>query len=249
MHKTLHTLALGLCLATSPALAFMSVESETIGPLEQGGSGQLSAALDGRAGNTDRENVTVGGKLNYQAGDTTVFLLTEHNRGKAYDQETEDNTWAHARYRDQIQHGLAAEAFVDFLQDDFRLLDARTQVGAGLRFTMDQEANYRGLYAGLGLLHEWEDQAELSDNYWRLNSYLAYQRQLNEQTRILFNLFYQPSLDHGSDFLASAELAILVKLASALDLKLGAKHEYDRKAPAGIEREDTRYVTALNFRF
>ncbi len=249
MNNTLYTLGLGLCLATAQAGAFMSVESETLGPLTPGASGQLSAALDGRAGNTDRENVTVGGKLNYQAGDTTMFVLAEHNRGKAADREIEDNTWVHARYRDQIQHGLAAEAFVDYLQDDFRALDSRTQAGVGLRFTMDQQADYRGLYAGLGLLHEWEDQAETSDNYWRLNSYLAYQRQLNEQTRVLFNLFYQPSLDHGSDFLTSAELALLVKLASRLDLKLGAKYEYDRKAPAGIDHDDTRYVTALNFRF
>lgn len=250
MKNLARTLVLGstLCLPLS-GFAFVSVESDQIGTPAQGVSGQGSVAIDGRSGNTDRESYTVGGRLHYQAGDTGMFLLADHNRAKADDQEIEDNTWVHGGYRDEFQRGLAAEAFVDYLKDDFRWLENRTQLGAGLRFTLDEVANQRGIYAGVGALHEWEDQANADDHYWRLNTYLAYKRQLNEQTRILFNLSYQPQLDHGSDYLIGTEAAVLVKLATHLDLKVGVKYEFDNAAPAGIDEDDTRYMTSLNYNF
>lgn len=251
MKTVLKPLALGasIAFASASAHAFVSVESDTINKPQEGGSGQVSAALEGRAGNTDREDITVGGRLTYQARDTTMFIVGDHTRSEVHDLEIEDNSWAHARYRDEFQHGFAVEAFVDYLEDDFRALDSRTQLGAGARITLDYEENYRASYFGIGALHEWEDQADRDEETWRVNAYFAYKRQLNEQTRVLFNLFYQPSLDHSDDFLGASELAVVVKLAEPLDLKLGVKYEYDRGAPRGIDRDDTQYMTSLNFRF
>jgi hypothetical protein len=74
------------------------------------------------------------------------------------------------------------------------------------------------IHAGIGVLHEWEDQIGLDDNYWRLNTYISYKRQLNPQTRVLFNLLYQPSLNDSSDHLVTAEPALVVGLAQHLDL-------------------------------
>lgn len=241
-------LAFALTLPTT-AIAFEGIESDQIGTPAAGASGGISAAIDGRAGNTERENYTVGGRLHYQARDTGMFLVTEHSRGKAYDTEIEDNTWVHARYRDEFQHGLAAEAFVDHLVDDFRALDSRTQLGAGVRFTLDYSENERAVHAGIGALHEWEDQAGRDDNYWRLNTYISYKRQLNPQTRVLFTLLYQPSLEDSSDHLVTAEPALVVGLAQHLDLKLGVKFQHDTEAPRGIDEDDTRYITALSYRF
>lgn len=241
-------LALALALPLS-APAFESVEGDQLATPAAGGSGGISAAIDGRSGNTERENYTVGGRLHYQARDTGMFLVTEHSRGKAADTEIEDNTWAHAHYRDEFQRGLAAEAFVDHLVDDFRLLDSRTQLGAGVRFTLAYSENERAVHAGLGVLHEWEEQAGLDDHYWRLNTYLSYKRQLNPQTRVLFNLLYQPSLNDSSDHLITAEPALVVGLAQHLDLKIGVRYQHDTEAPSAIEEDDTRYITALSYRF
>lgn len=239
-------IALTLPLAAS---AFESIESDEIATPAAGASGGISAAIDGRSGNTERENYTVGGRLHYQARDTGMLLVTEHSRGKADDTEIEDNTWVHARYRDEFQRGLAAEAFVDHLVDDFRLLDSRTQLGAGVRFTLAYTENERAVHAGIGALHEWEDQAGRDDNYWRLNTYVSYKRQLNPQTRVLFTLLYQPSLEDSSDHLVTVEPALVVGLAQHLDLKLGVRFQHDTETPRGIEEDDTRYVTALSYRF
>lgn len=241
-----------LCLTLAlpvAAFAFQSIETDTINTPEQGAAGNIRAALDGRSGNTERENYTVGGRLDYRARETDMFVLVEHSRAKAADLEIEDSSWAHAGFVDEFQRGLAAEVFLDGKRDDFQLLDSRTQLGAGMRFTLNHTPDVRAVYAGIGVLHEWEDQAGLDEHYWRLNSYFAYKRQLNEQVRGLFTLYYQPSFEQGSDYLVSAEAAVLVKLATQLDLKLGVKYDYDAEAPPGIESDDTRYITAINFHF
>jgi hypothetical protein len=231
------------------ALAYQTVETDAINPPDQGGAGSITAAIDGRSGNTDRENYTVGGRVDYRARETDMFVLVEHSRAKTFNQEVEDSSWAHAHFRDEFQHGLAAEAFVDARKDDFQLLDARTQVGVGARFTLNFEPDVRAVHAGIGALHEWEDQAAFDDHYWRLNTYLVYKRQINQQLRGLFNLYYQPRLDEGDDYLVSAETAVLVKLATHLDLKLGVRWMYDSESPLGIDSDDTRYLTSLSLAF
>lgn len=240
------------CLALAlpfPALAYETLETDTINVAEDGGRGSISAALDGRSGNTDRQNYTVGGRIDYRSRDTDMFVLTEHTRAKAFDQEIEDTSWAHAHFRDEFQHGLAAEAFVDGRKDEFQLLESRVQLGVGARFTLAYEPDVRAIYAGIGALHEWEEQATVDDHYWRLNSYFIYKRQLNEQVRGMFNLYYQPSFADDDDFLVTAETAFLVKLATHLDLKAGVRWMFDGGAPAGIKEDDTRYITALNLHF
>lgn len=241
-------LVLALPLAAS---AYESVESDTINAPDQGGRGSISAVLDGRSGNTDRENYTVGGRVDYRSRETDMFALVEHSHATALtpEQEVEDSSWAHAHYRDEFKHALAAEAFVDARQDDFQLLDSRTQLGIGARFTLNFEQDVRAVYAGFGVLHEWEDQAGQDHHYWRLNPYFTYKRQINQQLRLLTSLAYQPSLDDSDDYLVAGEVAVLVKLSTHVDLKLGATWQYDGEAPAGIESDDTRYVTSLKLHF
>jgi putative salt-induced outer membrane protein YdiY len=244
--------ALGLVLALPlAAAAYESVETDTINTPDQGGHGSISAVLDGRSGNTDREAYTVGGRADYRSRETDMFVLVEHSHATALtpEQEVEDSSWAHAHYRDEFKHALAAEAFVDARKDDFQLLDLRTQFGLGARFTLNYEQDVRAVYAGIGVLHEWEDQANQDDHYWRLNPYFTYKRQVNEQLRVLTHLAYQPRLDDGDDYLVAAELALLVKLSTHVDLKLGGRWQYDSEAPMGIESDDTRYLTSLKLHF
>lgn len=247
---------LALCLTLAlpfSAFAFESIESDNINPPEQGASGSIRAAIDGRSGNTKRSDYTVGGRTDYRSRDTDMFAVVEHSRAKdSTNNVIEDNTWVHLHYRDEFKRGLAAEAFLDGVKDELRLLDSRAQFGLGARFTLNYEPNERAVAVGVGLLHEWEDQAGINDNYWRLNSYFAYKRQLNEHVRGLFNVAYQPSLEKSKDFLINTEVAALVKLAEHLDLKLGIRHLYDGDAPTvpkTIKSNDTQYVTALTLSF
>lgn len=236
-------------LLPAAASAYQSIETDAINPPDPGGTGSISGAIDGRSGNTDRENYTVGGRVDYRSRETDMFIVVEHSRAKAYDQEIEDSSWAHAHYRDEFQHGLAAEAFVDGRKDEFQLLDSRAQVGIGLRFTLNYTPDVRAVHVGIGPMHEWEDQAGVDQRYWRLNSYFVYRRQINEQLRGIFNVYYQPRFDEGKDYLVAAETAVLVKLAPRLDLKMGVRWMYDSESPVGIDADDTRYITSLNLSF
>jgi hypothetical protein len=247
---SLNRLVLCLSLALpGTALAYESIESDSINPPPQGASGNIRGAIDGRSGNTERVNYTIGGRVDYRSRDTDMFALVEHSRAEAEDLEIENSSWAHLHYRDEFKRGLAAEAFLDGRKDDFQGLDSRLQLGGGLRFTLNQEPDMRAVHAGIGALYEWEDQVGLDDDYWRLNGYFAYKRQLNQQVRVLFDINYQPSLSSSRDYLLKTELGVLVKLADQLDLKVGGRFHYDGAAPSGIKSGDTAYVTALSLQF
>jgi hypothetical protein len=251
MSRLLHTLVIGAALIVLPlqSQAFLSIESDQIGAPQSGTSGLLSGAIDGHSGNTDFQDYSVGGRLHYQAGVTGMFVQGEYDQAKVNNQNIEEATWLHAGYQDEFQHGLAAEAFVDYLKNNFRDLGNRTQVGVGPRFTLDYTPDDRAVYAGLGVLHEWEDQQDISKDYWRLNTYLSYKRQITPQTRALFDAAWQPRLGHGDDFLAWTEVAVVVKMAASTDIKLGVKYSYDNKAAPGVKPDDTTYATSINYRF
>jgi putative salt-induced outer membrane protein YdiY len=251
MSRLLHTLAVGAALIVLPlqSQAFLSIENDEIGAPHAGTSGLLSGAIDGHSGNTDFQDYSLGGRLHYQAGVTGMFIQGEYDKARVQSQNIEEATWLHAGYRDEFQHGLAAEAFVDYLKNNFRGVGNRTQLGLGPRFTLDYTPDDRGVYAGIGILHEWENQADVNKDYWRLNSYLSYKRQLTPETRVLFDAAWQPRMGQSEDYLASSELAVVVKMATSADIKLGLKYSYDNRPVPGVKRDDTVYATSVNYRF
>jgi hypothetical protein len=124
--------ALALLLPHSP-LAFESIESDQLTTPAAGGSGGISAAIDGRSGNTERESYTVGGR--------SALSGTRH--GDAHRDRTQPQARPPIQKSKTIPGYMPATAtsssadwrqrpFVDHLADDFRLLDSRTQLGAGV---------------------------------------------------------------------------------------------------------------------
>lgn len=239
----------GLCSA-APALAWLTVERPYLEAPVEGASGEFEAAIDGRSGNTSRQYNTVGGKLLYRAGDTTMMVMADHMRSKAGDPSVriEDNTLVHAHYTDHIRSGLAAEAFAQYEQDDFRLLDNRSQVGVGARFTLDYQPQVRDIVLGAGALYEWENQIE-NDSYWRANLYLTYKRQLSVETRVIYAGYWQPRLDDVSDSLFINDLAVAVSMGTKLELRVGARGEHDDEAPKGLKNDEWRYQTSVAYRW
>lgn len=238
-----------LCALPLGAHALTTVETAQIATPPQGSSGQVEAAINGRSGNTDFTEYTAGGRIDYQAHDTQMFVTGDYSQIRSHDAHIVDAGWAHAHYRDEFQHGLAAEAFVDYQQDNLRDLSNRTQLGAGVRFTMDYQPQERALYAGIGGLHEWQSQAGISDDYWRLNSYLTYKRQLSPDAHVLVGVSYQPRTDDWGNYLFQDYATIGIDVSSSLSLQLGIKHEYDNHVPSGIKQNDTQYTTALRLKF
>jgi hypothetical protein len=104
------------------------------------------------------------------------------------------------------------------------------------RFTLAYSENERAVHAGIGVLHEWEDQIGTDDHYWRLNTYISYKRQLNPQTRVSCSTCsISPVWMTAPTTLITAEPALVVGLAQHLDLKLGVKYQHDTGEP-GIGR-------------
>lgn len=250
MQKTVSLTTLALILALPlTSQAYLSTESDQINTPASGVGGLVSGAIDGHNGNTDYQDYSIGGRVNYQAGVTGMSLAGEYDNARASNHRLAESTWLHGGYLDEFQRGLAAEAYLDFQKNDFRQLNNRTQFGIGPRFTLDYDADQRVVYGGVGLMREWRDQANVNQGFWRLNSYLAYKRQIAPQTRLLVNAGWQPRLDRGSDFLTSLETAVLVNVAGSADLKVGLRYSYDNHTPPGVKADDTVYGTSFQYRF
>lgn len=247
MRKLILALSLG---ASSLAQALVTVESDRVTPSPQGTQAELSAALDGRDGNTEREYFSAGLRLEHRIGDTTLLAAGEAQRSEVADRTIERSNWLRLGYRDELEADrFAIEAFADAREDDNQRLAHRYQLGAGARFTLDQVPDQRAIHAGLGALYEWEDQLGHETDYWRGNLYLSYKRQLSPQTRILLSSNYQPRLNQGSDFLWLNDLSVVVTAASRVEVILGMQHQHDSKAPSGFKDNDVRYSTGLRFKF
>ncbi len=231
--------------------AMETIYQDQVDPPVEGGSGQAEAALDGRSGNSTDNEFTAGGRVDYRAHTTIMSVTGDYTRLKANGIKAVDTGWADAHYIDEFQHGLAAEAYMDYLQDDLRQLANRTQVGAGARFTLDYQQHERALYLSVDGLHEWQTQSSVSDDYWRANTAINYMRQITPQTHILASLQYQPRLSQWSNYLINDVLEVGVDITSSLSLQVGVRHEYDNIVPAGtgIKHNDTFYETALRLRY
>ncbi len=240
---------LTLCMPLS-ALAIESIESDSLTPPAEGDSGHVEAAYGGRSGNSSYDAFTGGGRLDYRADRTLMFLTGDYTKVSANGAQAANTGWIHGGFIDEYQHGLAAEAYIDHLQDDQRQLANRTQLGGGMRFTLDQISNFRSLYMGLGALHEWQAQSGIDNDYWRANSYISYLRRLTPQATLLLSLQYQPRTSDWSNYLIEDVAEVGVTLSPMLSLQVGLRHEYDSwVANPVIRHNDTLYETSLRLRY
>ncbi len=229
--------------------ALETVDSNSIALPAAGGSGQVEAALNGFTGNTTENSLTTGGRIDYLANTTLMSVTGEFSKIRADHQQVVNTGWADAHYTDEFKHGLAAEAFLDYLQDDERFLANRTQAAAGVRLTLDYEPEQRALYLSLDGLHEWQSQAFNTQDYWRGNAGITYKRQISPQAHILASLRYQPKFSDWNNYNIYDVLELGVDINSALTLSAGLQHEYDSTIPAGIKHNDMVYQTALKLKF
>ncbi len=240
---------ISLCMPLS-ALALETIENDSFSLPPEGSSGHLEAAYGGSSGNTNYNDFTAGGRLDYRADRTEMFITGDGEKLKADGSQVAYNSWLHAGFIDEYQRGLAAEAYLDHLQDDQRLLANRTQLGGGVRLTLDHVQNLRNIDFGLGVVHEWQAQAGVDNDYWRGNTYLSYLRQLTPQASLLLSVQYQPRTNDFGNYLIEDDAELGVKLSPQLSLQVGLHHEYDSWVPLSIiKHNDTRYETALRLQF
>ena len=250
------SVALASSLISFPAFAIVNVEQAIIGPAEDGLTNKVELSIDGASGNTVKNSSSAEWLTQWQHGEHADFIWLQYAYGKSSGKVDTNRFFAHLRHRTQVGENWGAELFAQSGRDLFARMQQRTLGGAGVRYSLLEEAGSVAVYLGLGGFYEYEKLSQkagttdaLVSRTWRANTYLVLKRQLNEQLRLYSTTYYQPAFSNFQDYRLLEQFAFAVRLDENIDLKLSLDVTYDALPPQGVKKTDARYSTGLSMNF
>jgi len=236
--------------------AIVNVDDTMIGEPAEGISGRVNLAVGGASGNTDKVDGEADLQLQLRKGRYTNILAASYAYKKSQGTLDTNKAFLHLRHRIQFVSRWAVEGYVQAERDPFARLARRTLAGAGLRWTMLEEAGKSAAYLGLGGLYERDRLSLVSGSTdprntkaWRVGSYLTLKYSLNEQARLLSTTFYQPRMSDVADFRLLEEAAVKVRLYENVDVTFALQVRHDSQPPQQVKQTDVTYTSGLEFRF
>lgn len=243
-----------LSVLSTNARAIVSMEGVHTSKPQQGFSGDLELSVSNSSGNTEKEEYTLGSRLQWHQGEITDFLLLSADYAKSGGVKSSDHAFAHLRHIQQFQPRTAWEAFLQMEKDQFARLEYRGLVGGGLRFTLFQKENRGAIFFGLGAYHS-EERIDKSyadagtESLWRGNSYLLLQYQINPDAALMSTSYYQPASGNPDDYRLLEQAALKVKLTERLSLQISYDLRFDSDPPLGVEKRDATFKTSFAVAF
>lgn len=247
-------LIFSLFISTS-LFALVSIAPVDIGS-KPGVSGNVSGSFSSKSGNTQKDEYSLGMRLQYDQGsDYLTWGTFTYDYGKSNGTKNEDKIYAHLRYI----HALDAsgdwtwELFLQSEQDKFKDINERSLAGAGGRWRFMDSQEWGKGYAGMGGFAEKIDYShtELNPNEQnsRLNSYVALTKSFISGSKVSYIGYFQPKFNETSDYVSSQSAELILPIVGQLNLSLSAKYLYDSRPAVGVDKRDTAYLTSLLWQF
>lgn len=255
MHLKKTILASSLAsLLSSPTMAIVNMEDLHTGKPRDGFSGNVLLSLTSSSGNVDKEDYSVGSRLQWHREPRTQFLIFNASYGKVDGVKNTQKTFLHLRHIEHLRERLAAEAYLQQDTNEFARLDYRRLYGGGLRLTLLEEEQQGNIYLGLGAYHAQEkisgdppDAGKYSE--WRASSYLILTYQASANTVLASTTYYQPKFGATSDYRALQQAAARVRISDRLALVVSADYSFNSRPPEGVSKRETTYRTSLSVDF
>ena len=239
----------------SPANAIVNIEEMRPPQQEDGWRGNVTLAISGDAGNTERSDFTASGQLFWQQAHVTRLIATSYSYGENSRNRNTNKGFIHLRHISQQTANIAFELFTQTTRNEFSRLSLRALVGGGARITLLKNRS-DAIYLGTAIFYlseTLEPHPTLTDDgtekFWRGNFYLALRYQINEQMHATSTTYYQPALANGNDYRILEEGNLRVRLANQLDLKLSIEITHDSEPPQSVKPTDFSYKTGVEYRF
>jgi putative salt-induced outer membrane protein len=243
----------GILLSTTLS-AIVSIAPVDIGS-NLGWSGNVSGSLSSKSGNTEKEDYSLGLRLQYdQASDYLIWGTVTYDYGKSNSVVNEDKMYLHLRSIHLVDNNdWCGEFFVQTEQDKFKNIQNRSVGGGGMRWRMFNTNDWGKGYVGAGLMAEHLRYTDPSlnphEDNGRLNSYIAYTKNFAAASKISYIGYYQPKIDENSDCVTIHNAELIVPLYKNFNLSLSTKYFYDSRPPIGVKKEDTLYQTSFVWNF
>lgn len=237
---------------TTFSYSFINIEPPVIGEKE-GLTGEVSLGAKYSSGNTDSRSVGLSGKGEYSEKEWLVYLIASYTYGESNDEKDTNDGLVHLRYVHNIAN--TAYDYEFFLQtefNEFQDIKERSLAGANIRKKLDLP--FDKFYVGLGLFYSYmePDIITILDPVYkrtRMNSYLSFLKNINENFSITYLGFYQPNVEDFSDFRISQILQLNTSITSDLILGFDINHAYNATPYHQIEKSDVRSTINLRYKF
>lgn len=241
-------------LFASTASALVAVAPVDIGA-KPGVSGDIIGSIGSRSGNTEKDEYSLGARLQYDQGeDYLVWGDFRYRYGEARGQKNEDNAYAHIRYiHTLISPDWNFELFGQLQQDRFRDIQERSLVGGNTRWRFFNESDKEKGYAALGVMNEQirylQPLINPTENNTRINSYIAYTLTFAAGSKFNYLGYYQPKTNDLNDYITTHTLELLVPLYGPLNLNVRGNYAYDSNPAVNVFKKDTTISTSLSYKF
>lgn len=244
--------AILLAVCSLSAKAITDIESQRHNDDVDGLKGAIDFSITGKSGNSDKQTSAASGRLDYRRAESQALFIAKTEYGESNKIKDADNNFVHFRYIHHNSERFAWESFMQYQDDEFKLLDSRKLIGGGVRYDLSVEQTYQ-LSLGLGAYYTEEVHqlaaTELREDYARANSYVSYSQQLTDTATISNTLYWQPRFSRLSDSYVYNNFSLSVKINDALSLKVSLESQYDSQPVANVEHSDHSYYTALVYEF
>lgn len=199
----------------------------------------------GGEGETDHFlGITLNGNLGYVSEENTYLLLGSYNYVRLRGQTQVETGFVHGRVTFGRKGRLAYETYGQLQYDYNRGLEQRALVGAGIRYRLVQQENFR-MNLGTGLMQEYERWRNIRENRYleknmpKLSSYVSVRLPLNPYLELSSIHYYQVGYDRPAQMARhrfSGDFSVIMKINARFQLITNFTHTYENRPVVRIPK-------------
>ena len=212
-----------------------------------------SAALDvGLIKNTNSIfRITNRIRLQYNTNDNLYLFINDINLQRIEDNSFVNRGIQHLRYNKKVAERIKVEAFAQSQYDAVSDIKFRGLLGAGPRFKLTKNKNYR-FYLGTLIMYEYEEASDpeiaiLRD--FRGSTYFSLSMFPVENLSIVSTTYYQPLLKEFSDYRISNETSVAFQILRNLAFKTSFTFNFDTEPIIGIPKTQYELTNGIVYSF
>ena len=231
-----------------PVVVFWNM-IQSINPPPALWKGNITAGGTRQTGNTNRLSGSFGFEGSRKTDKARIGLRFLYNYAEEDNILTSRNTYASLKYDYYVSKKLFTYLAIEMLADDFKDLNLRTIVGPGMGYQF-WSGDARSMLFELGVTYFSEDYKVAADDRWvsgriSVDLSIAFLKYLT----FAWKVFYYPNFEESEDYTVRNEASISTVLGAAWSLKFTNVFEHNSMPPAGVNKDDSTWILALQYNF
>ncbi|MBQ9431662.1 MAG: DUF481 domain-containing protein [Kiritimatiellae bacterium] len=219
-------------------------------------TGNVSAGATVARGNTHSETATAMFDASRRTDkDRTsayggYYFARERDSTTHRDDTSADNWFLKGQYDYFLSQKSYLYGSLKYEKDRIAHLDKRFTPGVGYGYQWIERAdlNFNTEFGGSWIYEKYNDPTE-TRKYMALRAAYHVDKTISDKVKVYHNLEYIPSLEYIDNMLINADAGLQASITARLALDFKAILAYNSNPASDMDKLDTRYITALTWKF